>query len=193
MGLLGEYTGFQDMFDGGGAGQSGPTFEGGPLSDALNALGVRPHGYRRREALADRGSANPARRAPVGASPAPLRPVTPSYPNYAPPMAPVGVNPVSPYDELARFGLLAPEANVAYQPEPLVPPVSAEYVGAVPPAYTDPTIDKKLTFRRPDMSMGRAGDPLYGSVYGHLLAQGLTPSEANAVMLYSGRPVPGAR
>ena len=118
MGLLGEYTGFQDMFDGGGAGQSGPTFEGGPLSDALNALGVRPHGYRRREAAADRGGVNPTRSVPVtGASPAPVRPVVN-------PVGPInrdygfsgvsGVNPVSPYGEAARFGLLAPEPYKVY-------------------------------------------------------------------------------
>lgn len=38
----------RDMFDGGGAGQSGPTFQGGPLSGLLNAIGVRPMGYKER-------------------------------------------------------------------------------------------------------------------------------------------------
>lgn len=36
------FTGFRDMFDGGGPGQSGPDFAGGPLSGVLNALGVNP-------------------------------------------------------------------------------------------------------------------------------------------------------
>lgn len=38
------FTGLKDMFDGGGAGQSGAKFEGGPFSGALNALGVKPLG-----------------------------------------------------------------------------------------------------------------------------------------------------
>lgn len=42
----GGYISFQDMFDGGGPGQSGPTFEGLPyVSDALNEYGVKPLGY----------------------------------------------------------------------------------------------------------------------------------------------------
>jgi hypothetical protein len=31
-----------DMFDGGGAGQSGSTFSGGPLSNTLNNAGIQP-------------------------------------------------------------------------------------------------------------------------------------------------------
>lgn len=139
MGLLGEYTGFQDMFDGGGAGQSGPTFEGGPLSDALNTLGVRPHGYRRREDIAARGGVNPDRGRPV-ASPAPVRPVVN-------PVGPVnrdygfsgvsGVNPVTAYDEAARFGLLAPEPNVAYVPEALPMSYGPGDIAAAQSYYAD--------------------------------------------------------
>jgi hypothetical protein len=41
----GGYTGLRDMFDGGGPGRSGPTFEGGgALSRAGNALGIAPAG-----------------------------------------------------------------------------------------------------------------------------------------------------
>ena len=40
----GGYTSIRDMFDGGGAGQSGDTFSGGPLSGTLNRIGVRPIG-----------------------------------------------------------------------------------------------------------------------------------------------------
>jgi len=36
------YTSLRDMFDGGGAGTSGSTFSGGPLSNALNRRGVQP-------------------------------------------------------------------------------------------------------------------------------------------------------
>jgi hypothetical protein len=38
----GGYTSVRDMFDGGGAGRSGDTFSGGPLSDTLNRVGARP-------------------------------------------------------------------------------------------------------------------------------------------------------
>lgn len=41
----GGYTGLRDMFDGGGPGRSGPTFEGGgAVSAAANALGIAPVG-----------------------------------------------------------------------------------------------------------------------------------------------------
>lgn len=40
-----KFLGLLDMLDGGGAGRSGQTFEGGPLSGFLNSLGVRPMGY----------------------------------------------------------------------------------------------------------------------------------------------------
>ena len=43
-----KFLGLLDMLDGGGMGRSGQTFEGGPLSGFLNALGVRPMGYRER-------------------------------------------------------------------------------------------------------------------------------------------------
>jgi hypothetical protein len=36
------YTSLRDMIDGGGAGTSGSTFKGGPVSGALNRSGVRP-------------------------------------------------------------------------------------------------------------------------------------------------------
>lgn len=44
-------TALRDMFDGGGAGRSGDTFQGGGSISALaNALGIRPMGYRERMA-----------------------------------------------------------------------------------------------------------------------------------------------
>ena len=49
--MFGGYTGLRDMFDGGGAGRSGDTFQGGGLrSGLLNAIGVRPLGYNQRQA-----------------------------------------------------------------------------------------------------------------------------------------------
>ena len=46
----GGYTGLRDMFDGGGPGSSGSTFEGGgALSRGANAVGIDPVGSRQRE------------------------------------------------------------------------------------------------------------------------------------------------
>jgi len=62
------FLGLMDMIDGGGMGRAGQTFEGGPLSGFLNALGVRPAGYMDR--LEDtRPMARPANLgAPMGGS-----------------------------------------------------------------------------------------------------------------------------
>jgi hypothetical protein len=67
------YTGIRDMFDGGGAGKAGPTFQGGPYSGLLNALGVRPRGFRDRQAgILERQQAAPTTMAGAmgGGSPA---------------------------------------------------------------------------------------------------------------------------
>jgi hypothetical protein len=40
----GGYTSLRDMFDGGGPGTPGSTYSGGPLSGALNTIGVKPAG-----------------------------------------------------------------------------------------------------------------------------------------------------
>lgn len=74
-GLMG-FKNLRDMFDGGGAGQAGQTFEGGPLSGVLNALGVRPQGYQDRMAAA-KPVARPARPARRYVNPAPQpQPIT---------------------------------------------------------------------------------------------------------------------
>lgn len=52
------------MFDGGGAGASGSTFEGGNLSELLNKLGIKPLGSRQGMAQA-RPMARPAGLAPT--------------------------------------------------------------------------------------------------------------------------------
>lgn len=63
----GSFKNFTDMIDGGGAGATGATFKGGLLSDALNAMGVRPYGYMDRL-----GSVRPQMRpAGMGSAPAP--------------------------------------------------------------------------------------------------------------------------
>jgi len=69
------FTGLLDLIDGGGAGRSGNQFEGGLLSDILNALGVRPRGFRERQE--EMGRTRPM-----------MRPAMPA-PTYQP--APAGV------------------------------------------------------------------------------------------------------
>lgn len=61
---VGGFTGIRDMFDGGGAGQSGTTFSGGPLSGILNTVGVAPA----KPAPAPAPVAAPAKPAPVAAA-----------------------------------------------------------------------------------------------------------------------------
>jgi hypothetical protein len=64
---VGGFTSIRDMFDGGGAGQSGTTFSGGPLSGILNTVGVSPA----KPAPAPAPVAAPARTAPsVSVAPA---------------------------------------------------------------------------------------------------------------------------
>lgn len=46
-GLWGDYTSLRDMFDGGGAGQSGQKFEGGLLSGLMNTLPTLPPFWQR--------------------------------------------------------------------------------------------------------------------------------------------------
>ena len=67
------YSGLMDMLDGGGAGRSGQRFEGGALSGLLNAVGIRPMGYRDRLA-----EARPMARPAAPAAPAQPLPVTPA-------------------------------------------------------------------------------------------------------------------
>lgn len=66
-----------DMTNGGGMGRSGQTFEGGPLSALLNALGVRPAGYMDRLKAA-RPMARPMMAQPI-AAPAPVAPAPNPY------------------------------------------------------------------------------------------------------------------
>jgi hypothetical protein len=72
----------RDMFDGGGFGQSGPTFQGGMygglLGSILNRAGVRPMGYQERL-----GSVAPPMRPPMS--------VRMSAPAYTAPPAPMGM------------------------------------------------------------------------------------------------------
>lgn len=78
----GSFKNFTDMIDGGGAGATGATFKGGLLSDALNAMGVRPYGYMDRL-----GSVRPQMR-PAGLMDTTRPQSRPAEPNYADRFAP---------------------------------------------------------------------------------------------------------
>lgn len=70
---MANYLGLIDMLNGGGAGRAGDTFEGGPLSNFLNNLGVRPMGYQDRLSAArpmPRPMSGPTAMAPVATTPA---------------------------------------------------------------------------------------------------------------------------
>jgi len=61
------FTGLLDLIDGGGPGRSGDEFEGGLLSDFLNALGVRPRGFEDRQIATQRDTFSPPLIAPATA------------------------------------------------------------------------------------------------------------------------------
>lgn len=69
-----------DMFDGGGRGMAGDTFQGGPFSGLLNALGVRPRGYDARQAaMASAEQGAPSLMSQPVQQPAPAAPVPQTY------------------------------------------------------------------------------------------------------------------
>lgn len=82
----GGFKGISDMIDGGGAGASGPMFEGGAISDIGNALGIKPLGYHDRQQAMSQ--VRPQMRPPMGGAPA-------MPPMGAPPVAPPAPSPVS--------------------------------------------------------------------------------------------------
>lgn len=86
-GLL-DFISLRDMFDGGGAGRAGKTFEGGPLSGLLNTLGIRPMGYRDR--LED------------------ARPIAPPAARPTAPTTPAGIAPAAPVTSQPLIGGLTP-------------------------------------------------------------------------------------
>ena len=80
---MANYLGLIDMLDGGGAGRAGQTFEGGPLSNFLNDIGIRPMGYQDRLSAA-RPMPQPGPRPTYMAPAAPPTPAQPPADPYAP-------------------------------------------------------------------------------------------------------------
>ncbi len=108
MGLLG-FDNFTDAFDGGGAGKSGDTFAGGPLSELLNALGIRPHGFGARE-MGPRPMANPAYSQPRISTSGPMPPMAPPMPPTYNPLSPgmaITQTPLPPQGQMPQEQLIA--------------------------------------------------------------------------------------
>lgn len=117
---------FRDMFDGGGRGRFGDTFQGGLLSNVANRVGIRPMGYADRMAGgggmdAMQGGAGPDY---VGAMAAPAMPGAASPmavpPELAPIYAPRGrPAPMSASPDYLMRGLPAPMA-MTNAPDPMM-------------------------------------------------------------------------
>ena len=116
----------RDMVDGGGFGQSGPTFQGGMygglLGSILNSAGVRPMGYQERL-----GSVRPQMRTPMPTSPAaaaytaPAQPTLATQPNHADRFA------VPAQSTLATQPNYADRFAVPFQRQPVVTPPVYSY------------------------------------------------------------------
>ena len=122
----------RDAVNGGGWGQSGQTFQGGPYGGAigmgLNALGVRPLGYAERgqamvqdavnRAVTQAAQQRPA--APAYVPPQQMRPqARPALPGA--PLPPVAVSTLGDLDalraEMMRLGIIpSPNSNIGYGP-----------------------------------------------------------------------------
>ena len=110
-----KFLGLLDMLDGGGAGRAGQTFQGGPLSNLLNDLGIRPMGYMDRLE-----AARPMARPTMGGTPTMSSSGVPA-PAPTPAMPPAGqitqttLPPPGqmPNDELVRLILAALAGNQA--------------------------------------------------------------------------------
>lgn len=115
------YSGLLDMINGGGAGQAGETFQGGALSELLNTLGIRPMGYRDREAEQPPQMLQPPRMSSMGAPPPMMPPQTSNYAYVAgrPDMAAPG-SPMTPVPdqiaELLRLLGVGPQPSAMSQP-----------------------------------------------------------------------------
>jgi hypothetical protein len=181
------YTGIRDMFDGGGAGKAGPTFQGGTYSGLLNALGVRPRGFRDRQAgILERQQAAPTTMAGAmgggSAAPAavpaaaPVTAQTPSGPIYSFPYRGSGATPATAYQPFTPLsygpptrpfvGARTPAVDDIYAP----PPMSLsdyEFLGRLPsvPSLRTPEMPYSLPPSLRDIAVG---DPMTNQEYADL-------------------------
>jgi hypothetical protein len=78
------YQGFNDMINGGGAGQSGQSFEGGGLLSMIANMIAKPRGSQQGQPQAQTGGLLSPQARPAMPMPAP-QPMQPRYPNTPPP------------------------------------------------------------------------------------------------------------
>ena len=155
----------RDMFDGGGPGRYGDTFQGGPFSGALNAVGARPAGYRARQEAAgpDMGMAEAmAAPAMTGATPATTAVMPP-----APTIPPVTTSNAFPGMYVSNYmSWLSPSENPAFAGSGMTP--ATNYVPmrdptspttGVMPADLAPAYDPRLT---PEMQRAMRSMPATG-------------------------------
>ena len=137
------FTGLLDMIDGGGAGRAGNEFEGGLLSEVLNALGIRPRGFEeRQERMA---SVTPMPRRPaMPAAPAPAYQPIPDggpmvTPAASPALPPVGGLPSATERYMTQYGIT---------PEDMM----QMWLTASPGGLGAPTMGDASTLPQPDMA-----------------------------------------
>lgn len=114
---MAQYLGLIDMLNGGGAGRAGDTFEGGPLSDFLNGLGIRPMGYQDRLSAArpmPRPMSGPT--AMTSAATTPAQPPADPYAPGAITTTPIGQMTDEQLLRLIRNAIQAPPSAVGYGP-----------------------------------------------------------------------------
>lgn len=104
------FLNLMDMFDGGGAGQAGSEFKGGPLSGLLNMLGIKPFGGGRGGEMA--ASPQPMPRPMPAPMPAPVAPVVP--PVSAAPLAPSMEEIIAALSAAPRAPYASPGAPMSY-------------------------------------------------------------------------------
>ena len=134
------FTGLLDLIDGGGAGRSGNQFEGGLLSDILNALGVRPRGFRERQE--QMGQTRPMMRPSMPAptyQPRPAAAPMSTQPGYFSPAGPQALPPM----------LTMPSATERYMTQYGLTP--EQMMLSMPPGgMTAPAMDAGVLLPQPD-------------------------------------------
>jgi hypothetical protein len=144
----------RDMVDGGGPGRYGKTFEGGPFSGLLNAVGARPAGYRARQEAAgpDMGMAE-AMAAPAMTGATPATTVAPTIPPVTPFNAFPGMY-VSDYMSMRSPSMNPAFAGSGMTPAPAMTGDTANYLPmrdptspttGVMPADLAPAYDPRMT------------------------------------------------
>lgn len=110
--MFGGYSGLGDMVNGGGAGRSGDTFEGGRMSGLLNSIGVRPMGYADRQESVESGRPRQRPAMPMQGGRSQPQPMMPQQPM----MQPMGGSAMYPQPTADYMGMLQQAIKSAPQP-----------------------------------------------------------------------------